>query len=61
MLNDCLINVLKQWLIVEPKHTDKVKKMIIDNIEKKKVSDIEQMNDIMEEEYTERLMQIIIQ
>ena len=35
--------------------------MIIDNIEKKKVSDIEQMNDIMEEEYTERLMQIIIQ
>ena len=55
MLNDCLINVLKQWLIVEPKHTDKVKKMIIDNIEKKKVSDIEEMNDIMEEEYTERL------
>ena len=36
MLNDCLMNVLKQWLIVEPKHTDKVKKMIIDNIEKKK-------------------------
>ena len=54
MLNDCLINVLKEWLIVEPKHTDKVKKMIIENIEKKKISDIEEMNNILEEEYIGR-------
>ena len=29
--------------------------MIIDNIEKKKISSIEEMNNTLEEEYTERL------
>ena len=52
MLNDSLIEVLKQWLIVEQKHTDKVINMIIDNIEKKKISSIEVMNNTLEEEYT---------
>ena len=36
MLNDCLIQALKQWIKMEPKHSQKIKEIIVDNIEKKK-------------------------
>ena len=35
MLNDCLIQALKQWIKMEPKHSQKIKERIFDNIEKK--------------------------
>ena len=55
MLNDCLTQVLKHWLKAEPKHTQTVKENIVDNIEKRKISSLSEMDKLMENEYCERI------
>ena len=55
MLNDCLIQALKQWIKMEPKHTQKIKEIIVDNIEKRKVSSLSEMDELLKDEYCERI------
>ena len=55
MLNDCLIQALKQWIKLEPKHTQKVKEVIVENIEKKKISSLLEMDELLKDEYCERI------
>ena len=56
MLNECLNISFKNLLIQEPKHTEKIKVMITEVIEKKKCLDvITEMDKLLNEEYSERL------
>ena len=59
MLNDCLIQALKQWINMEPKHSQKIKEIIIDNIEKRKVSIHPEIDD-SKDEYVREFIEIII-
>ena len=55
MLNECLNISFKNWIIQEPKHTEKIKVMITEVIEKKKRLDVTEMDKLLNEEYAERL------
>ena len=56
MLNECLNISFKNWIIQEPKHTEKIKVMITEVIEKKKWLDVTEMDKLLNEEYSERLL-----
>ena len=55
MLNECLIIAFKNWLVQEPKHTDKIRNVILNNIEKKTNTSVEEFDKLLSEEYSERL------
>ena len=55
MLKECLKMALRNWLIHEPKHTEKLKNIIVDNIEGKADTSIDEMDKLINEEYSERL------
>ena len=40
---------------MEPKHTQKIKEIIVDNIEKRKVSSLSEMDELLKDEYCERI------
>ena len=40
---------------MESKHTQKIKEIIVDNIEKRKVSSLSEMDKLQEDEYCERI------
>ena len=55
MLNDCLIQALKHWIKMEPKHYQKIKEISVDNIEKRKVSSLSGMDELLKDEYCKRI------
>ena len=55
MLKECLKIALRNRLTQEPKHTEKLKTILVDNIEGKPDTSIEELDKIKNEEYSERL------
>ena len=55
MLNECIIIALKNWLVQEPKHTENIKNIIINNIERKTNTSVNEFDKLLREEYSERL------
>ena len=58
-LNDCLIQALKQWIKMNPKHSQKIKEIIVDNIEKRKVSSLSEIDEFLKDEYCERILVLL--
>ena len=55
MIGKALINILKYWLVSEPKHTDYVKEIITANIEGKRNDNYNCFDKIIIKEYDDRL------
>ena len=55
MIGEALINILKYWLVAEPKHTDFVKEIITANIEGKRTDNYNYFDKIITKECGDRL------
>ena len=55
MIGKALINIYKHQLIAEPKHTDFIKEVIVENIEGKKNDSYEYFDKIIMKECSDRL------
>ena len=55
MLNESMKDALKYWLIAEPKHTDKINELIVNNIEGKKNTKLIELDVALKDEKIERI------
>ena len=56
MLNESMKDALKYWLIAEPKHTDKINELIVNNIEGKKNTKLIELDVALKDEKIERIL-----